>query len=90
MSSARHRLAWLPRFKRDYRKLPAPLKAQVDQALLQMEEDLRYPSLRVKKMQGGQDIWEARVTRSCRITFNLDGDLITLRTVGDHDVLKHP
>jgi len=55
-----------------------------------MEEDLRYPSLRVKKMQGGQDIWEARVTRSCRITFNLDGNLITLRTVGEHDVLKHP
>lgn len=90
MNSARHRLAWLPRFKRDYRKLPATLKDQVDQALLQMEENLRYPSLRVKKMEGSQDIWEARVTRSCRITFNLDGDLITLRTVGEHDVLKHP
>ncbi len=90
MRSARHRLAWLPRFERDYHKLPATLKAQVDQALLQMEEDLRYPSLRVKKMQSSQDIWEARVTRSCRITFNLGGELITLRTVGEHDVLKHP
>ncbi len=89
MRSARHRLAWLPRFERDYRNLPATLKAQVDQALLQMEEDLRYPSLRVKKMQSSQGIWEARVTRSCRITFNLEGELITLRTVGEHDVLKH-
>ncbi len=80
----------MPRFQRSYRKLPVPLQAQVDAALLQMERDLRYPALGVKKIQGTQDIWEARVTRSCRITFHLDGDLVTLRTVGDHDVLKHP
>lgn len=90
MSSARLRLAWLPRFERDYRKLPDDLKARVDRALLQMERDLRYPSLQVKKMQGTADIWEARITRSCRITFNLEGDWLLLRTVGEHDVLKNP
>ena len=90
MSSARHRLAWLPRFARDYRKLPLDLKERIDRTLLQMEQDLRYPSLQVKKMQGTADIWETRVTRSCRITFTLEGDLILLRTVGDHDVLKRP
>ena len=90
MSSGRHRLAWLPRFERDYRKLSPDLKMRVDRALLQMEHDLRYPSLQVKKMRGTDDIWEARVSRGGRITFNLDGDLILLRTVGDHDVLKRP
>ena len=90
MSSGRHRLAWLPRFERDYRKLSPDLKVRVDRALLQMEHDLRYPSLQVKKMRGTDDIWEARASQSCRVTFNLDGDLILLRTVGDHDVLKRP
>ena len=90
MSSARHRFAWLPRFERDYRKLPSGLKSRVDRTLQQLERDLRHPGLRVKKMEGTADIWEARVSRGCRITFNLEGDLILLRTVGEHDVLKHP
>ena len=55
-----------------------------------MEQNLRHPGLRVKRMQGTADIWEARVTASSRITFNLEGERILLRTVGDHDVLKHP
>ena len=84
------KLAWLPRFARDYRKLSSELKPRVRHTLLQMEQNLRHPGLRVKRMQGTADIWEARVTQSCRITFNLDGELILLRTVGDHDVLKRP
>ena len=83
-------LAWLPRFERDYRKLAPELKPRVQKTLLQMEQNLRHPGLRVKRMQGTADIWEARVTQSCRITFNWEGELILLRTVGDHDVLKHP
>ncbi len=90
MSSARHRLAWLPRFERDYRKLSPELKIRVDRTLQQVELDLHYPSLHVKKMQGTDAIWESRVTRSCRSTFNVEGDRILLRTVGEHDVLKNP
>ena len=90
MSSRRARLAWLPRFQRDYRGLAPELQARVNKALTQMEQNLRYPALRAKKIQGTADIWEARVTRSCRITFHLEGDLVTLRTVGEHDILKHP
>ena len=88
--SSTNKLVWLPCFERDYRKLPPDLKARVNKTLLQMERDLRYPALQAKKMQGTADIWEARVTRSSRITFNLEGNVITLRTVGEHDVLKHP
>lgn len=84
------KLAWLPRFARDYRKLAPELKPRVQKTLLQMEQHLRHPGLRVKRMQGTADIWEARVTQSCRITFNLEGEIVLLRTVGDHDVLKHP
>ena len=84
------KLAWLPRFGRDYHKLAPELTSRVQKELLQMEQNPRHPGLHVKRMQGTADIWEARVTRSCQITFNWAGDLLLLRTVGDHDVLKHP
>lgn len=84
------KLAWLPRYARDYRKLPPKLKPRVNKTLLQMEQNLHHPGLHVKRMQGTADIWEARVTQSYRITFHMEGNLVVLRTVGEHDVLKHP
>lgn len=86
--SSRNKLIYLPRFKRDYKKLPIPSKEKIKKALLQMEKDLRYPSLQTKKIKGTKNIWEARASESLRITFNLEGDTITLRTVGEHDILK--
>ncbi len=55
-----------------------------------MERGLTHPSLGVKKIKGTKNIWEARASRSLRITFNFEGDTIILRTVGEHDVLSHP
>jgi mRNA-degrading endonuclease YafQ of YafQ-DinJ toxin-antitoxin module len=46
------------------------------------------PSLRTKKMHGLEDIWEARVTLSYRITFQRTGDTLLLRRIGTHDVLE--
>lgn len=88
--SSKNRLIYLPRFKRDYKKLPSSPRERVKLALLQMEKDLKYPSLRVKKIKGTKNIWEARASESLRITFNLEGNIITLRTVGEHDILKRP
>lgn len=62
----------------------------MNKALVKMEKDLRYPSLFVKKMKGTENIWEARVSDSLRITFSLEGSEIYLRTTGHHDVLKNP
>ena len=53
-----------------------------------MEKDLKYPSLQTKKIKGAEGIWEARVSQSLRITFNLEKNTIILRTVGEHDILK--
>lgn len=87
--SSINKLFWLPRFERGYKKLPHDSKEKVNNALLRMEKDLHYPSLVVKKMKGTADIWEARASGSLRITFNLEGDKIYLRTVGHHDILKN-
>ncbi len=86
--NSRNELIYLPRFKRDYKKLPYDSKERIEKALSQMEKDLKYPSLQVKKIKGTKNIWEARASESLRITFNLEGNTIFLRTVGEHDILK--
>ena len=55
-----------------------------------MERDLKHPSLETKKLKGTNSIWEARASKSLRITFNLKGKLITLRTVREHKILNRP
>ncbi len=85
-----NRFIWLPRFKRNYKKLTPQSQKRINQALLQMEIDLKYPSLEVKKLKGADSIWEARASKSLRITFNLKGNIIILRTIGEHKILNRP
>ena len=88
--SSINKFVWLPRFKRGYKKLtPQPQKV-INQALLQMERDLKHPSLETKKLKGTNSIWEAKASKSLRITFNLKSKLIILRTVGEHKILNRP
>jgi len=84
----RNELIYLPRFKRDYKKLPLSSRERIKNALFQMEKNLKHPSLQVKKIKGTKNIWEARASKSLRITFNLKGNTIRLRTAGEHDILK--
>ena len=56
-----------------------------------MDEDLRHPGLRIKRIRGTQGIWEARARRAIRLTFEVEGDRIILRNVGAHDAtMKKP
>ena len=78
-------------FKKSYQKLSAVLQKQVDKALMLLSVNVRHPSLRVKKVQGTDDIYELRVTRSYRISFEIEEDGYFLRKVGKHnDLLRRP
>jgi mRNA-degrading endonuclease RelE of RelBE toxin-antitoxin system len=79
------RLLVTARFRRAYAALPADDQKLVQKALCAMAEDLRHPGLHVKRIQGTQRIWEARASRSVRMTFETEGDAVILRTVGRHD-----
>jgi hypothetical protein len=57
----------------------------VDTALGRLAADPRHPSLRVKKLQGSFDVWEARASDELRITFELIDRGLRLRNVGHHD-----
>jgi mRNA interferase RelE/StbE len=83
------------RFKQAFRSLPKEIQKKAGRTLRLMTEDLSYPSLGVKKVQGHKHIWEARVDIKYRLTFQYeqaDGATIcVLRNVDNHDeCLKNP
>lgn len=47
--------------------------------------NMGHPGLGVKRIQGTDGIWEARASRSLRLTFEISADLIILRNVGSHN-----
>jgi len=79
-----------PKFAYDYKKLPPLLRKKTDERLKLLLENPQHPSLGFKKMKGFPDIWEARITKNYRFTFQIQGDFYVLRKIGTHDVLKRP
>jgi mRNA-degrading endonuclease RelE of RelBE toxin-antitoxin system len=78
-------------FELAYEKLADAEKRSVRKALSLLGNNLRHPSLRVKKMEGRKKIWEARPSKRLRMTFEITGETILMRNVGEHDkVLKKP
>ena len=85
------KIARTDRFKKAWRELSEADRIRARKALGKMMVDLRYPSLRVKRMQGTLNIWEARVSRSIRLTFEIHNDTLILRNIGRHDeTLERP
>jgi len=79
------------RFAKQYERLPKTMQKKVDKALTVLGDNPKHPSLRVKKMEGRKDIWEARPSKRLRMTFEMAGGTIVMRNVGKHDeVLKRP
>ena len=73
------------RFKKAWEELNEDEKDLSRKALRNLSKDLRYPALRVKKIQGVDHIREARISRSLRMTFEIKKDTIILRNIGRHD-----
>ena len=83
------------RFKRAFQSLPKELQNKAVRALRLIAEDMFYPSLVAKKVQGYTGVWEARVDIKYRLTFQVeqkDGETICIfRNVDNHDeCLKNP
>lgn len=79
------KIARTERFKKAWRQLTEEQKALGRKAINNLVTDTRYPGLRVKRIKGTENIWEARVSSSIRMTFQMMGDVIVLRNIGQHD-----
>ncbi len=80
------------RFKKNFQKLDKNSQKAIEKAILQLGREPRHPSLRTKKMQGYEDIFEASANMDIRITFQHEKpNTIILRNCGHHDrTLKNP
>lgn len=77
-------------FEKDYKKLPFKIQKLLDGQLIMLLENFKYPSLRIKKMQGHRSIWEGRITQSYRFTFEKINDTYVIRRAGTHPILNNP
>ncbi|PKM80665.1 MAG: hypothetical protein CVU89_12815 [Firmicutes bacterium HGW-Firmicutes-14] len=66
------------------------VRDRVKKTLRLLADNPHHPSLRMKKMEGTADIWEVWVSMDMRITFQIRSDVLVLRKVGKHDILKNP
>jgi mRNA-degrading endonuclease RelE of RelBE toxin-antitoxin system len=79
------------KFKEYYLELPSTVRKKIDKQIRLLAVNFRHPSLQCKKMQGWEGVWEARVDEKYRMTFEIVGDTIFLRVVGNHDeALRSP
>ena len=85
------KIARTDRFKKAWEKLTKGEKTLARKAITHLASDIRYPALRAKKIKGVEGIWEARLSLSLRITFQIMGSTVLLRNIGRHDeTIGHP
>jgi len=84
------RVSRLREFEMGYARLPMSIRKKVDRQIGYLIQDIRHPGAHAKKMESVGDIWEARIDRHYRMTFEIIGDVILFRRVGTHAVLKTP
>ena len=78
-------------FEQAYEKLTNAEKRSVRKALTLLGDSPKHPGLRVRKMEGRKNTWEARPSRRLRMTFEMTGETISMRNVGEHDkVFRRP
>jgi hypothetical protein len=92
---------WLPLFDREWRSLSLEQQRSFRDAVAALVDDLREGSgfrkgLRVKKMQGREDVWEMTWVPDGRATFHF-GNPVTVgephiiwRRIGTHKIFTRP
>lgn len=78
-------------FTDGYQSLPDEVKRCATKQISLLIDNINHPSLRAKKMKGMRNIWEARITKDYRFTFQIEGNAYILRKIGkNEEVLRNP
>lgn len=85
----KYKLKYTKVFAKDFKKLSKYEQKAVAQKLKLLADNPSYPSLRTKKVQGFDDLFEMSVNMDIRILWRYEGNvIILLLDVGHHkDVL---
>ena len=73
-----------PKADRDYDDLPPELQTRVEKQFGLLLADLRHPSIRAKKYDESNDVWQGRVNRSYRFYFQIVGDEYVILAIVPH------
>jgi len=85
------KVAYLPIFVKQYKKLPEPLRLEVLEKIDLFKKDPKHPFLKVHKLKGSlADRWSFSVNYEYRIMFAyISKDEVVLMNVGNHDIYKN-
>lgn len=67
------------------RDAPSNVQRAFEKQLGFLAGNLRHPSLRAKKYEEAEDLWQARVNRDWRFYFTITGDTYRIE-----DIIPHP
>ena len=83
------KITYTPRFQKHYNKLTDTEKKQFRNKLSIFAENPLHPSLRTKRIQGTDDLFEFSVNMDIRVIWFYEGEtLVALVDIGHHDILK--
>lgn len=72
------------RFERSFKKFSKRIRDAFEKQLGFLLKDIRHPSLRAKKYDESQGIWQARVTDNVRFYFLIKGDFYIILDIEKH------
>ena len=72
-------------FERNYAKAPEQVQRAFDKQSSLLLQNLHHPSLRAKKYDESQSLWQARVNKSWRFYFLIQDDVYYIV-----DIVPHP
>ncbi len=82
-------ITFTDRFEKHYRDLTEIEKKQLRNKLTILSENPLHPSLRTKRIQGTDNLFECSVNMDIRIIWYYEGNtMIILVDVGHHDILR--
>ena len=78
-------VAYSARASKSLADAPPAIRRAVFKQVALLEQNLRHPSLRAKKYDESQDLWQARINRDWRLYFLIRDDVYYLV-----DIVPHP
>lgn len=83
-------VTYTDRFRKHYKKLSDQEKNQFKQKLALFVSNPYHPSLRVKRIQGTNDLFEFSVNMDIGVIWFYEGEqLVALVDIGHHDILRN-
>lgn len=84
------KITYSDRFQKHYKKLSSEEKSQFKRKLSIFVENPLHPSLRVKRIQGTDGLFEFSVNMDIRVIWFYEGEtLVALIDIGHHDILRN-